>query len=167
MQCSYLHTSLWVVHKHPVFWLPRRTCSKMRCLSSLGEELCHMWVFARCVCIVYYASITLSLDLCPPASPEFTGPWNGNASFPHGNHPKIKSISYFSSFFLNVKGNLPHLNFDFSTLKPSKIDKICCEMRNRNETCLPHQTPQEIWTQIWDLNSKNCASLMYVSQYVL
>ena len=44
------------------------------------------------------ASTTLSLDLRPPASPQFTGHWNWNALFPHGNHPKITSISHFSFF---------------------------------------------------------------------
>ena len=60
MQYLPLHTSLWVVHRHLVFWLPRRTCSKMRCLSSLVEELCHTWVFAHCVncmnCVFIYVS---------------------------------------------------------------------------------------------------------------
>ena len=44
-------------------------------------------------------STTLSLDLCPSASPQFTGPWNGKASSPHGNHPKMTAIPHFSYFF--------------------------------------------------------------------
>ena len=42
---------------------------------------------------------SLNFKICPPASPQCTGPWNGNASAPHGNHPKITSISHFSSIF--------------------------------------------------------------------
>ena len=44
-------------------------------------------------------STTLSKNLCPPASPQFTGPWNGNASSSHDNHPKITFVTHFSSFF--------------------------------------------------------------------
>ena len=42
---------------------------------------------------------------------------------------------HISHLFLNVKWNLPHPIFEFSTLKPSKIGKNGCEMRERNETC--------------------------------
>ena len=66
-----------------------------------------------------------AIDSCVPLTPpQFKGPqkW-GNASSPHGNHPKITFISYFSCIF-KVEMNLPHLNFDFSTLIPSKMTKI-------------------------------------------
>ena len=65
------------------------------------------------------ASSTLRLDLCHPASPKFSGPWNGNDSSLHCHHPKITSISHFiSHLLLNVKWNLP---IDFLTLTPNKI----------------------------------------------
>ena len=41
---------------------------------------------------LFKASKTLSLDLCPPASPQWTRPQNGN-------HLKITSVSHFSPFF--------------------------------------------------------------------
>ena len=82
-------------------------------------------------------------------SPQFSGPWNCNALSPHNNHPKITTISHFSSI-LNVTWHLPHLNSDFSTLIPSKQGKYCCEMWIGNEAC-PHFTfPMK------PLNSKLC-----------
>ena len=68
---------------------------------------------------LHKASTTLSLDLCPPASPQFTGAWNGKTSSPHANHPENTSISHFSSF-LSVKWNLSNLNSHTSTLIPLK-----------------------------------------------
>ena len=99
------------------------------------------------------ASTTLSLGLCPPASPKFTWPWNWNSLSPHGNDPNITFIWNFSSIlvFLNVKWNLLHLNFDVSsTLMPSKLGKKCCDIEMR-----PAQ-PHFPWNLDTDLNSELC-----------
>ena len=37
-------------------------------------------------------------------------------------------LLHISHLILNVKRNLPHLSFEFSTPIPSKIGKDCCEM---------------------------------------
>ena len=105
----------------------------------------------------YWASTTLGLGLglCPLASHEFTGPWNGNALSPHGNHPQITVHVHpfqISHLFLNLKWILPHLNYYFSKLIPSKIGKNCCEMWNRNEAC-PTTSP---------MNSGNRSNLKVV-----
>ena len=73
------------------------------------------------------ASKTSGLDLCPPASPEFIGPRN---EMPRPLMVIILKLNPFhiSYLFLNVKLNLPHLDFDFSTLLPSKIGRNPCEM---------------------------------------
>ena len=61
------------------------------------------------------ASTTSDLDLCLPASPEFTGSWN---DMPHPLMVITLKLYPFhiSHLFLNVKWNLPHLNLNFSTL---------------------------------------------------
>ena len=79
------------------------------------------------------ASTTLGLDLCSPASPEFTGPWN---EMPRPLMVITLKLHPFhiSHLFLNVKWNLPHLNFDFSTLLYSlKLAEIVveCEIEMR------------------------------------
>ena len=99
-------------------------------LPRVGKQVCCLVNYA-----CYKASTTLSLDLCPPASPEFTGPWNEKPRPLMVITLKLHPF-HISHLFLNVKWNLPPLNFDFSTLLPSKIGKNCCEMWNRNEACL-------------------------------
>ena len=89
------------------------------------------------------ASTTSSLDLCLPASPDFTGPWNEKPSPLIVITLKLHPF-HISHLFLNVKLNLPYLDFDFSTLMPSKN---CCGMWNRNEAC-PTPICYEFWTQI-------------------
>ena len=86
-------------------------------------------IFVRAGISFHKASTTLGLDLCPPASPEFTGPWN---EMPRPLMVITLKLHPFhiSHLFLNVKWNLPHLNFDFSTLLPSKI-VVKCEIEMR------------------------------------
>ena len=88
------------------------------------------------------ASTTLSLDLCPPASPEsriyslpeFTGPWNEK---PRPLMVGLITLNlhpfHISHLFLNVKWNLPALNFDFQHFYPLKEAKIVvkCEIEMR------------------------------------
>ena len=96
------------------------------------------------------ASTTLSLDLCPSASPQFTGPWNRDAV-----PLKVitrKLLPFYTSLLFNVKWDIPHLNFDFSTLIPTKIGKNCCEMEMRPA---PPHFQRNLDT---DLNSKLCWS---------
>ena len=49
---------------------------------------------------------------------------------------------HISHLLLIVEWNLPHLNFDFSTLIPSKTSKKYCEIWDRNEAC-PTRLPMK------------------------
>ena len=93
-------------------------------------------IWAQNVNICHWLGQHTGLDLCPPASPEFTGPWN---EMPR---PLLVITLKLHHLFLNVKRHLPHLNFDFSTHITSKIGRNCCEMWNLS------------WILDTDLNSK-------------
>ena len=58
-----------------------------------------------------------------------------------------------SHLFLNVKWNLPHLKFDFSTL-PSSIGRNCRELKCEIE--MRPAPPHLSWLLDTDLNSKLC-----------
>ena len=85
----------------------------------------------------FLASTTFEFRYVSPCLTSIHMKWNGNenAWSPHCIH-----FTFFIYFYFYVKWNLAHLNFDFSTLTPTKIGKNSREMLNRNEawpTTLP------------------------------
>ena len=102
----------------------------LRAREGMGWQRYSHQIWAQNVNICHWLGQHTGLDLCPPASPEFTGPWK--------EMPRPLMVITFrlhpfniSHLFLNVKRHLPHLNFDFSTHIPSKIGRNCCEIEMR------------------------------------
>ena len=94
----------------------------------------------------------MSLNLLT-ASPQFTGPWNENASSPHGKHLQNTPFHIFH-LFLNVKINLPHLNFEFTT--PIAFPLKYVKMVVKCETELRSAHPHFPWNLDTDLSSNLC-----------
>ena len=102
-------------------------------LSLVMTKVCGQWIYIATKSKDFHRqAITTSglVDLCPPASPELTGQWDENVSSPHGNYPKITSISHFHPF-LNVNETCLILILIFWHLYPLKLAKIVvkCEIQ--------------------------------------